>query len=176
MDLRRLLVAGAVLAALVPTSAQADHCDIPIYLFSSTRVQTDVEDPDGNPVGRSASGPASSAAACLPWDEIKGDVGPDGHDAFDSDIIYPGSNRLSVRLFDQGSDPVVIKSATLTFTGVVYPLDLQASLDVTGAAAPWLDSKPITIDPASSITGGDAVISICMTYDLCVTRTYRTVA
>lgn len=173
-----LVLVAAAGALLPPIAARAEHCDSPIYLFSTTRIQTEVDNPadPGTPIGRSVPSAASSAVGCTVRDEATGED-PSLHEATDSDFIYPAANRMSVRLFENGADPSIIASATLTFAGDTYALDLQPSVDVTGATADWLDSQSIEIDPADTLGGNEAVIEICIVDEAdCYTRTYRTIA
>lgn len=170
MKLANILVIGALAAALAPTAAQADHCGTPIYLFSRTRVGT-------NETGATLPSVTSAAVGCTASDEAPELNDPSTHFLIDTDIIYPGANRMSVRLLDNGTDPAAVLSATLKFAGKTYELAMAAGTSTAGAAT-WLDSQNIEIDPATTIGGGDAVITICMVFDPenCFTRTFRTVA
>lgn len=183
MKVRNIVAVGALLAMLVPTAGRADHCDIPIYLFSSTRIQTDVDDPanPGQKIGRGVPSAVSSAIGCtVIRDTVLGQEDPTLHDAYDTDYVYPGSNRFSVRLLSNGNDPAIIESATLLWRGETIDLAMATGRDVTGApGAPWLDSQTIIVDSADTATPGqDAVVTIVLTTAAggdTFTRTYRTV-
>lgn len=179
MRVRSLVLAVAATAMLVPANSSAEHCDIPIYVFSTTRVQTDVDDPT-NPeqkIGRGLPSAVSSAVGCtVIRDTVIAEEPPaEAHAVTDSDIVYPNSNRMSVRLLDNGDDPAIVTSATLTWAGETIVLDMQGGESVTGEAAPWLDSQTIEIDPADTLEPNTAVAEICLSFGECFTRTYRTI-
>lgn len=174
---RHLLALGALAAALSPVAARATHCDTPIFVFSQTRVQTDIPDPTtpGGTIGRTLPSVTSSAIGCtVVRDTVVGGEDPNAHPLMDTDIIYPASNRLSVRFLEHGTDPTIIATATLTYAGTVYPLTMNPGSAVAGAAT-WLDSDPLTIDPATTVVPNTAVADICLTTGECFSRTYRTV-
>lgn len=172
---------GAALAA--PTASQADShhvCDQPIYIFSQTRAQTDVDNPttpQNDPVGLSVPSVASAAIGCT---VVRDTVQPgEGFEyAEDTDLIYPGANRLFVRFLENGTDPSVLTSATLTIGETVIPLTMNPGTSSVGAAT-WMDSTSITIDPALSVSQQPFTASFCVDGgeldDICYSRTYRTV-
>lgn len=187
MKIRSLALLAAISAMLAPSLSQADEhslCDSPIYIFSRTRVQTDVDDPTTpapDPIGRNVPGAVSSVVGCTTiHDTVQ--PGPGFEYVEDTDLIYPGSNRLEVRLLENGRDPSALTVATLTIGDEVIDLigRMRAGVDVAGAPSPWLDSDSIVIDP--TITLGPLLVTahLCLdagdAEDLCFDRTYRTVA
>lgn len=179
MKFRNLLMVAGIVAAMVPTFAQASHCDSPIYVFSRTSypggpypLPVPNEAPTAVPrTLRYLPGATSSAVGCNVHDVLTPD---DPHEATDTDVIYPGSDTLQVRLLAH-SDPTAIVSASLTFAGTTYPLTLSNTYDITGAAATFLDSQNIAIDSADTLTGNTAVATVCVVDEECYSRTYRTV-
>lgn len=185
MKIRSLLLLAGLAAAIMPSTSQAaDQCDSPIYVFSRTRVQTDADDPTnpGTPLGRNVPGATSSAVGCT---VVRDTVapGPDGEYLYNTDIIYPGSNRIEVRLLENGNDPSILSVATVTIGEDVVDLEMKAGTDVTGAAAPWLDSQSIPIDPAITLGPLTVVADFCLDVfgtpedledDLCYSRIYNT--
>lgn len=186
MKIRSLALLAAIGATLAPSVSQADShhvCDNPIYIFSRTRVQTDLDDPTTpapDRLGRNAPGAVSSAVGCTVMrDTVQ--PGP-GFEYFeDTDLIYPGSNRIEVRLLENGNDPSVLTAASLTIGDTVIDLlgRMRAGVDVTGAAAAWLDSDTIEIDPALTVADIPFSARFCLDggelEDVCYERTYRTV-
>lgn len=178
MRLRHALVLVVAVGALVPGAARAEHCNNPIYVFSTTRIQTDVDDPTnpGTPVGRTVPSAVSSAIGCtVVRDTVIGGEDPLLHPLTETDIVYPGANRLSVRLLQNGRDPAIIESAVLTFAGETYALTMTPGIDVAMQPAAWLDSQSIMIDQADSFATNEAVATICLLGGECFTRTYKTV-
>ena len=179
-----LVLVAAVGALLPPMAARAEHCDSPIVLFSTTEVQTGVEDPTnpGTTISQGLPSLASSAVGCSVMNDVVTEGDPGLHAATDTDFIYPGSNGLQVRLLDH-IDADVITSAQLTFAGTTYDLHLQLTEDVTGAESDFLDSETIAVDQADTLSGNEAYIKICVdnSEELdgsdveCFERTYKTV-
>lgn len=172
MKTRNLILLAALVGSLAPVSAQAEHCQTPIYLFSRTRIEN--SDPA---VSQGVPSLTSSAIGCTVSDEVPELNTEETHPATDTDLIYPGANFFEVRLLDNGNDPAAVDSATLQWVGETIELEFEAGTDVTGAAAPWLDSQRIQIDPVDTLGRNDAVVTICLSFDPdnCLTRTYRTV-
>lgn len=179
MKLRSILLAAAALTALAPAASHAESpCESPIYVFGRHRAETGVQDPR-NPNNTLATAPSatSSAVGCtVVHDTVQPGAGFEYVE--NTDIIYPGSNRLEVRLLENGRDPSILSVATLTIGDEVVELEMIPGFDTTGAVASWLDSKPISIDP--SVTLGPLEISarFCLDggdeEDTCYDRTYRT--
>lgn len=165
MRVRLLLVAATVVAAFPLTGAGAEHCGSQIYLFSY--VSGPVADPLDPQRQMGNLTVTSSAIGCT---IIATDDPAIPGDESDTDVIYPGSNTLVVRWLP-GEIPA--GGGTLTFAGVTHQLEFYHT---TNYIIPVLDSKQIYIDPASSINGGDAVITVCAdeAQTECDTRTYRT--
>lgn len=162
----RIVIAFGLAAALLAPGARAEHCPVPIYLFSY--LSGPVDDPlDAN---RKLGSPTvtSSAIGCL---IIAEDIPETPGDESDTDYIYPGSNTLVVRWLE-GELPA---SGTLAFAGEIYDLAFYAT---TNGLTAVTDSKQILIDPVDSVIGGDAVITVCREQgeQFCETRTYRTIA
>jgi len=179
MKVRSTLLLVAMAATLVPMTAGATHCSNPIYIFSTTRVQTDIDDPT-NPeqkIGRGVPSAVSSVVGCTVVRDtvIAEEPPPEAHAVTDSDIVYPNSNRMSVRLLDNGNDPSIIESATLEWAGQTIDLTMAQTVDVTGAPAAFLDSQTIVIDPNDTLAANTATATICLTGGTCYTRTYRTI-
>jgi hypothetical protein len=183
MKVRNIVAVGALLAMLVPTAGRADHCEIPIYLFSTTRIQTDVDDPTnpGGKIGRTLPSATSTAIGCtVIRDTVIGGEDPALHDIYDTNWIYPGANRLQARFFPNGfasttvPDPSIVSSAVMTFAGETYTLNLQTTTTVLGDPAGFLDSQTFTIDPALTLAPNTAVIDICTTEGECFHQEYRT--
>lgn len=165
---------------MIPVGAQASSvCDSPIYVFSRTSypggpypLPVPAEAPPAVPRSlRYLPGATSSAVACTAHDVL----GEEDPNLADSDIIYPGSDTLQVRLLKH-TDATAVLSASLTFAGVTYPLTLTNTVSITGAAATFLDSQNISINPATTVGANNAVATICVVDEECYTRTYRTVA
>lgn len=184
MKIRSFLLLAGLAAAIAPTAHAEDQCDSPIYIFSKTRAQTDVDDPTnpGTPVGRTAPTAVSSTVGCTIRDDVQ--PGPEAAYLYDTDVIYPGSNRLSVRLLENGTDPSLVSLATITIGDEVRNLTMRAGTSTTGAA-PWLDSADVTIDPAATVGPLSVTADICLDVfgtpedlsdDLCFTRTYNSIA
>jgi len=185
----RTLVLGAVLAAgLVPATGQASHCDVPIYIFSRTAYPGGPYEnpvyPLPDPLPTPSQVPPefeyvpsanSSAVGCLVMRDTVLGGEDEPHELTATDVIYPGADTLSVRLL-ANTDPESVEAATLTFAGETYALAMANTLDVLGEPATYLDSQDISIDPATTVSGGDAVATICLVgEDECYTRTYSTV-
>lgn len=168
MKLRSMLLVAGIVAAMAPVGAQASHCASPITLFSRHSYPGGpFPDPRGGEL-RYTPTVTSSAVGCTVQDEAL------PHEANDTDVIYPGADALGVRLLNN-SDPASVVSATLTYAGEVYELTMTNTLDITGAAATFLDSQRIVIDRATTLAANTAVIEICVDgEDDCFTRTYRT--
>jgi hypothetical protein len=181
MKIRSAFVLVIALGALVPLSARASHCDVPIYLFSYTNVNTGQPDPTTDDPDDTLQAPlpslTSSAIGCtIVRDSVlAGEPDPSAHAATETDWIYPGSNELQVRWI-ASNDPSAIASATLNFAGVNYNLDLQKTTDITGADATFLDSQVIEVDPTTTVAGNDATVTVCTTEGECFTRVYSTIA
>lgn len=185
MKIRSLALLAAIGAALAPSVSQADSphvCDSPIYIFSRTRVQTDIDDPTTpapDRIGRNVPGAVSSAIGCT---VMRDTVQPgEGFEYVeDTDLIYPGANRIEVRLLENGNDPSALTEATLTIGSEVIDLlpGMKPGVDVTGAAADWLDSATIEIDPAITLANVPFTAHFCLDGgegdDFCYDRTYRT--
>lgn len=173
MKLRNLLVLAGLVAAMVPVGAQASHCDSPIYIFSRHRLPGGpYDDPRG---GKLTFAPTavSSTVGCNVHEALTPD---DPHEATETDLIYPGADALGVRLLNNADEASVL-SATLTYAGQTYDLTMTNTTDITGAAATFLDSQTIAVDPADSLEANEAVATICVDgEDECFVRTYRTVA
>ncbi|HEX9711546.1 MAG TPA: hypothetical protein VGB52_03210 [Actinomycetota bacterium] len=62
---------------------------------------------------------------------------------------------------------------TLEFAGETHQLTFRETTNGLGAV---VDSQQIAIDPADSVSGGDAVVTICRDAEgtSCDTRVYRT--
>lgn len=180
MKFRSALVVVAALGSMIPMSARAEHCDVPIYIFSTTRVQTEVDNPTdpGTPIGRNLPSVTSSAVGCtVVRDQVLAGEDPTTHPATETNLIYPNSNRLSVRLLENGRDPALLSSATLTWAGQTFPLVMKPGLDaVTQEPADYMDSQSIEIDPASTLVPNEGVATFCLVDDECLTAVYHTVA
>lgn len=178
MKFRYALVLVATIGALVPATARAEHCDIPVYIFSRTRVDTGIDDPT-HPGRTLATVPSlvSSFFGCDAMrDTVVGGEDPSVHQATETDLIYPYSNRLSVRLLIDGAIPADVASASLTFAGETYALTMEPGVDLLGAATTaFMNSQMITIDPADTLSGNEATATVCMVSGDCFTRTYKTV-
>jgi hypothetical protein len=166
MRLRVLLGVAAVLVASSPLhAAKADHCNTGIFLFSYN--STPVDDPTDPARKIGTVTLTSNAIGCLVLGE---DPRTPGHE-FDTNYIYPGADTLVVRWLGGNADAV----GTLTFAGETHELHFRATSNYLVAVT---DSQPIYIDPALSITGGEAVVHVCPTPDAlpedCVTTSYRT--
>lgn len=188
MKIRSLALLGAAAASLVPVASHADssHCEVPIYLFSTARVESGIDDPttpESDQISRNGPGYATGALGC---DDMRDTVfanDPAFEYLYNTDLITPGANRLSVRLLDNGTDPSIIESATMAFAGETYELDfrLGASLvqdvPVVGGEPDFLDSQNIMIDPTLTLEAHTATITICLNIpDLdCLVRVFRTV-
>lgn len=168
-----LLVMATAIVAMIPVGAQASHCDSPIYIFSRTSYPGGpYPDPRGGQLRFLPSAVSSVVGCTVVHDTLKPD---DPHEATDSDIIYPGSDSLSVRLLAH-TDGSAITSATLEFAGTTYALTLTNTVTITGGAATFLDSQNISVDPTKTLAANAAVATICVQDEGCYTRTYRTVA
>lgn len=170
----RLMLAAALGAvAILPSSiASAGHRSIPIYLFSNFRVQTGQDDPrdpgdelqPGNPTV------VSSAVGCV---VVAQDIPEtDGIDESNTDYIYPGSNNFQARWLEEGTVPAF---GTISFAGEVHGLEFAAD---SNDLVEVVDSNRIYFDPALSIDGGEAVVTVCRDEagQDCETRTYRTIS
>ncbi len=176
MKFRSVLVLAAAIGALVPSAAQAEHCATPIAIFTSIRTFPDgIDDPVRG--GKIYGPPSANSAAvgCTVRDDVLASEEPAAHPATQTDIIYPGANRMSVRLLEHGIDPSIIVSATLTWAGETYTLDLKPTLGITGAPSTYMNSQGFDIDPADTLAGNAAVATICLVdEETCLTRTYKT--
>jgi hypothetical protein len=180
LKLRSLTLLAAIAATLAPAASHAeDVCDSPIAIFSRFRVaETGIPDPR-NPDNTLLTAPSatSSAVGCT---VVRDTVQPGaGFEYFyDTNLIYPGSNRIEVRLFENGRDPSVLSEATVKIGEDVHELEMLPGVDVSGTVSPWLDSVPIDIDP--TITLGPLLVSahFCIDAgdadDFCYDITYRT--
>ena len=181
MKFRSAIVLVVALGALVvPMSATATNCDSPIYIFSSKRVQTEIDDPTrpGTPVGRTVPSIASAAVGCtVVRNTVVGSEDPSlPHELYDTDFIYPGANRMSVRFLENGRDPSVVESAVLEFAGTSFVLTLTPGVDTTGAPTQWMDSQVVIVDQWDTYFGNEATATICLVDNGgCYSRTYRTV-
>lgn len=178
MKLRSVMTLLLALAAVAPMSARAEHCDVPIYIFSRTRQTTAVENPTdpGTTINPGTPWPNSAAGGCLAVrDTVLAGEDPTTHPATETDLIYPGANNMYVRWL-QSNDPATIVSATVTFAGQSYDLVFEQTVDVTGAPADFLDSQLIDIDPANTLSGNAATATVCTIDEECFTRTYKTIA
>ena len=180
MKLRSLALLGALAATCAPSMSHAeDVCDIPVSIFSRYRVaETGIEDPrnPNNTLGTAPSATSSAIGCTVIRDTAQPGAGFEYF--YDTNLIYPGSNRIEVRLLDNGRDPSILSEATLTIGDQVHQLEMKPGTDVSGAVAAWLDSVPIDIDP--TITLGPLLITahLCLDSgtedDLCYDVTYRT--
>jgi hypothetical protein len=181
MNLRSIALIGAATTCLAPgLSRAADPCEIPIYVFSFIRHETGIQKPA--PVGGDAGSVPSATSSAVGCVVVKDTVQP-GDDAaylYNTDLIYPGSNVISVRLFENGRDPSAVTEATLTIGDEVVPLVMEPGTDVAGAAQAWLDSKPIEVDPTRTAGPLTVTAHFCIeggTFDdFCYDRTYNTPA
>jgi hypothetical protein len=188
MKLRALLLGTILAATLAPIAGQATNCDSPIYIFARYAYPGGPYDNPAHPLPdplptpdqvpaqfRFVPSAVSSAVGCtVVRDTVVGGEDPlVPHEAYDTDVIYPGANVLQVRLLDY-TDPSIVESATLAFAGETYPLTMTNTLDITGAPATFLDSQDVVIDPADTVAGNEAVATICLAGEECFTRTYRT--
>lgn len=166
----RLLVAGLVAAASFPMSgAHAGQCETPIYLFSFWPSVTvnGVDDPR-NPGHDPTVGIPTATSSAIGCTVL-------GSDDPNTDWIYPGTVYLSVR-FLLAEQPL---TATLSFAGKTYDLNMQRGFDLTGAPQSWYDSDAIRVSPVdTSAPGNLAVVTICADEGegepTCYQRTYRT--
>jgi len=179
LKLRTILLAGTALMAIAPVTSHAESvCESPIYVFSRHRAETGVSDPR-NPDNTLATAPSatSSAVGCtVVHDTVQPGAGFEYVE--NTDLIYPGSNRLEVRLLNNGRDPSILSAATLTIGDEVIELEMIPGFDTTGAVASWLDSKPIGVDPAITTGPLEVTAHFCLDggeeEDTCYDRTYRT--
>lgn len=170
MKLRSALLLVGLVAAMAPVGAQASHCANPIYIFSRTSVPGGpYDDPRGGKITYTPTA-VSSAVGCTA-------AQPESpHETTDTDLIYPGSDHLSLRLLNH-SDPNSVISATLEFAGETFELTMKNTATITGDPATFLDSQSVAIDPADTLVAGTAVATICtVDEEACFVRTYRTVA
>lgn len=188
MKARALMMMACIAGTTALTAgpqANAEQCDSPIYVFSTTRIQTDIDDPTTpaeDPIGRNAPSAVSSAVGCTVRDEVN--PGPEFEYFYGTDLIYPGSNRLSVRLLNNGRDPSILSLATLTIGDDVVELEMKGGASATDPNAPWMDSQNILIDPSITLAPLTVTAKLCMDVngtpedisdDICFERVYNSV-
>jgi hypothetical protein len=176
MKVRSAIVLAVAVASLVPTAASATHCDSPIYLFSQYRTEQGVPDPRGGEIHGPPTAVSSAIGCTVVRDTVLGAEDPTAHPATETDLIYPGTNVMTVRLLENGSDGSIVSSATLKFAGTTYNLNMQPTLDITGAPSTYLDSQVIPVDPNDTLAGNIGEVSICLTTGDCYERVYKTFA
>ena len=153
----KAIAALVTLACAMPvTGAHAGQCETRIFLLNSYNVPA---------ADHNAQTVTTSAVGCTVI----------GGDDPNTDYIYPGSDRWFVR-WTVNSKPT---HGTLTFNGTTIDLTFsQGKLEELVEDQPWFDSQWITVDPATTLQGGAATITVCQGAEGededCDTRTYRT--
>lgn len=164
--IRRTVLAvtmAATALALVPASAE--HCGNPVNFLTGSQLLL------LNP----------RAAGC---DVVAEDIPETSGEDSNTDYIIPGSTQGIVRWLE-ASEPVdgvkapdaPVTGSRIEFNGTTTALKFTAGTGLDGTPGDFWDSQAVTIGREPSLTGGDAVITVCRDEAStdCETVTYRTV-
>jgi len=163
--IRRIVLAavvGALGFSLVPASA-TEHCDNPVNFLAGAGLLL-------NP----------RTVGC---DGVAEDLGETPGDDSNTDWILPGSTQGVVR-FLEGTEPVdgvrlgdgTVVGSRIEFNGITTALRFMPGTGLDGTPGAFYDSQAIPIGRQASLTGGNAVITVCRDAEAldCASVTYRT--
>jgi len=155
MRIRTLLVMAILSAALPAGSSSAAQCETSIFLFTGNHIPG---------ADKNTQTVTSSAIGCTAI----------GSDDPNTDYIYPASDSWFVR-WTVSSKPA---HGSITFDGKTVELAFAPGKLFETVDEPYWDSQWFGVDATKTISGGAAVVQVCVGEapdEECDTRTYRTI-